>query len=179
PGVTTQAAVEALIHVPASGPAELWVKVEFAPWFAPFHGLSDQDGDGFPEVYGRVRADHAPAAALAAWKADYSTRALDAREVKGWANELSSYWYPSFNTDLVPPGDRWPDEHTEADIKKELGGQSFDAPTFVLRGKPEGKATYEVFLVKGLPGTAAGASSAPALALPKTKPSPNPAPLVT
>ncbi|HEX4337633.1 MAG TPA: hypothetical protein VH062_17085 [Polyangiaceae bacterium] len=178
PGVSTQAASEAFLHRPASGPAEIWVKIEFAPWFTPFKGLADQDGDGFPEVYGKLRADHAPAAAVEAWAGDYATRSLAPAEVKTWANELSSYWYPSFNTDLVVAGAVWPDEHTEADIRQELGGKVFTAPSIVMRGKPEGKATYEVFLVKG--AAAGGASpSAPtaAIALAKTKPTPEPAPL--
>jgi alginate O-acetyltransferase complex protein AlgJ len=178
PGVSTQAPSEAFLHSPPGAPAEIWVKIEFAPWFTPFKGLPDQDGDGFPEVYGRVRADHAPVAAIDAWKGDYSGRALDARELKTWANELSSYWYPSFNTDLIAPGAVWPDEHTEGDIRKELGGRVFTAPAIVLRGKPEGKATYEVFLVKGaLAGATAAAPSSAPLSLPPTRPTPDPAPL--
>lgn len=178
PGVSTQTPAEAFLHALPNAPAEIWVKIEFDPWFTPFKGLADQDGDGFPEVYGRVRADHVPAAAIDAWKGDYSTHALDARELAKWANELSSYWYPSFNTDLVPPGPGWPDEHTEADIKKELAGRVFTAPAIVLRGKPEGKATYEVFLVKGVGESGASATAAKGpLSLPPTKPTPDTAPL--
>jgi alginate O-acetyltransferase complex protein AlgJ len=177
PGVSTQAASEAFVHQPASGPAELWVKIEFEPWFTPFHGLADQDGDGFPEIYGKVRGDHVTAAAVDAWNGDYSHKVLTPPEVKTWANELSSYWYPSFNTDLVTPGAVWPDEHTEADIRTELAGRVFTAPTVVLRGKPEGKATYEAFLVKGGEPTAQAAASSTALVLSKSKPTPDPAPL--
>jgi hypothetical protein len=179
PGVSAQVPAEAFVHAAPGAPAEIWVKIEFAPWFSPFKGLSDQDGDGFPEVYGRVRADHVPAAAIDAWKGDYSVRPLDGRELKTWANELSSYWYPSFNTDLVTPGAVWPDEHTEGDIRQELGGRVFTAPAIVLRGKPEGKATYEVFLVKNASGQAEPAQAPPkgALSLPPTRPTPDPAPL--
>ena len=101
---------------------------------------------------------------------------LSPSEVKGWANQLSSYWYPSFNTDLIPPGPTWPDEQTEADIKAELGGRSFASPTFVLRGKPQGKATYNVFLVRtpGAEAQASAAPSKPALKLAKTRPTPAP-----
>src|SRR6185369_16390709 len=56
---------------------------------------------------------------------------------------------------------------------------SFKSPTVVMRGKPQGKAVYNVFLVedgssgKGQAAEAAPASKAPALALAKTKPSPS------
>lgn len=178
PGVATQAPGEAFVHVAPSGTAEIWVKVEFAPWFTPFHDLPDQDGDGFPEVYGKISAELAPAAVVEAWRGDYSTHALAPAELKIWANELSSYWYPSFNTDLVVPGAVWPDEHTESDIRQELRGRVFTAPSVVMRGKPEGRATYEVFIVKGEGPSKNGSPVTPrALVLPKSKPTPDPAPL--
>ncbi|HVW27591.1 MAG TPA: hypothetical protein VHC69_19635 [Polyangiaceae bacterium] len=178
PGVSAQAPSEAFVHAPASGPAELWVKIEFAPWFTPFRGLADQDGDGYPEVYGKIRADHVAPSAIAAFRGDYTHRALTPQEVKTWANELSSYWYPSFNTDLVAAGAVWPDEHTETDVRKELDGREFAAPTVVMRGKPEGKATYEVLLVKGEAVAAPGAAApSAALALARSKPTPDPGPL--
>ena len=178
PGVSTQAPSEAFVHRPASGPAEVWVKVEFVPWFTPFHELADQDGDGYPEIYGKIRGDHVAAAAVDAWTGDYRGRPLTPPEVKTWANELSSYWYPSFNTDLVAPGTVFPDEHTEADVRGELGGKVFASPTIVLRGKPEGKATYEVFLVEGgTPPSRADSSPSNAVVLATSKPTPDAAPL--
>jgi alginate O-acetyltransferase complex protein AlgJ len=95
-----------------------------------------------------VRADRVKPAVVDAIEKEYIARALDVAEVKAWANQLSSYWYPSYNTDLIAAGAAWPDDHTEADIKRELGGRTFSSPSIVLRGKPQGKATYEVFLVK-------------------------------
>jgi len=44
-----------------------------------------------------------------------SAYALGPTEIKAWSNQLSSYWYPSFNTDLIPAGASWPDDKTEAD----------------------------------------------------------------
>jgi hypothetical protein len=113
---------------------------------------------------------------IAAIQKDYQQPLLSPAEVKGWANQLSSYWYPSFNTDLIPAGPTWPDQQTEANIKQELGGRSFDAPTIVLRGKPQGKPTYNVFLVRGA-GEAPpeAAATKPAHVWKKTRPSPNPA----
>ena len=46
---------EGYLHDPGAGkPVELWIKIELAPWFRAFSDLPDEDGDGFPEVYGQV-----------------------------------------------------------------------------------------------------------------------------
>ena len=148
PESATQSLSEVFLHAGSGGaPAEIWAKIEFVPWFKALGDLPDQDGDGYPELYGRVKADLVNPAVTLAVQKEYGERLLTPAEVKGWANQLASYWYPSFNTDLQPPGAAWPDDHTEADIKHELGERVFSAPTIVLRGKPAGKATYEIFLV--------------------------------
>jgi len=174
-GTSGQLLSEVYVHQ-AGGTAELWAKVEFQPWFPQFKTASDQDGDGFPELYGRVVPSAVTTNLVSAIQKDYVEPLLSTAEVKGWANQLSSYWYPSFNTDLVPPGSTWPDEHTESDIQAELGGRSFASPSFVLRGKPQGKPTYNVFLVRaaGAEPAAAAAPSKPALQLAKTRPTPAP-----
>jgi alginate O-acetyltransferase complex protein AlgJ len=176
PGSAGQALSELYLHTPASGTPELWAKIEFQPWFKSFSGSADQDGDGFPEVYGRVQGALVTPAVVAAIRNDYQTPVLSAKEVKAWANQLSSYWYPSFNTDLIPVGASWPDDQTEANIKQELGGRSFEKPTLVLRGKPQGKPTYNVFLI-GSETEAASVASAPTLKLGKSHPTPKPEPL--
>jgi alginate O-acetyltransferase complex protein AlgJ len=181
PGVPAQTPTDLYIHEAGGGP-ELWVKIELAPWFATatFRGAPDQDGDGVPEVYGRIKAGLVAPDAAAALRGEYSTHVLTAAEAKAWANQLSSYWYPSYNTDLVPPGAAWPDAHTEADIKQELAGRVFQSPTFVLRGKPAGKPVYEVFLVGGGAAPAAVVAGAPSLLkLAPSKPSPDPRPVAT
>lgn len=177
-GISGQSLAELYVHE-ASGAVELWAKVEFQPWFSHFKGSSDQDGDGFPELYGRVAASVVTPNLVSAIEKDYAEPVLSPSEVKAWANQLSSYWYPSFNTDLIPPGPTWPDEQTEADIKHELGGRSFASPSIVLRGKPQGKATYNVFLVHAAGGDSPGAAapSKPALRLAKTRPTPMPKPV--
>jgi alginate O-acetyltransferase complex protein AlgJ len=174
-----QLPAEMYLHEAGGGAPELWLKIEFQPWFAAatFHDAPDQDGDGVAEIYGRVRADAVPAPALAALAGDYSTRVLSPAEIKLWANQLSSYWYPSYNTDLVPPGAAWPDEHTEPDIKAQLGARSYAKPTFVLRGKPMGKAVYNVFLVEVGEGAAAATAPSAAIKLAPSQPSPHTKPV--
>src|SRR6187549_1401638 len=175
PGTSGQSLSELFVHQ-AGTTIELWAKVEFQPWFTQFAGAPDQDGDGFPELYGRIPTSAVTAKLVSAIQKDYVDPLLSPSEVKAWANQLSSYWYPSFNTDLIPPGPSWPDEQTESEIKAELGGRSFASPTLVLRGKPQGKATYNVFLVHmpGAEGQAAATPSKPALRLAKTRPTPAP-----
>jgi hypothetical protein len=174
PGTTGQQLSELYLHEAGAGAVEVWAKVEFQPWFKPFAGSADQDGDGFPELYGRVAPSVVTPVLVAAIRKDYVEPVLSPSEVKAWANQLSSYWYPSFNTDLMPVGASWPDAQTEADIKQELGGRTFAAPAIVLRGKPQGKATYNVFLLQGQGETSAKATDAkPALRLSKTRPSPS------
>jgi hypothetical protein len=174
PGTSGQQLSEIYLHQPDSGAPEVWAKIEFQPWFKPLASSADQDGDGFPELYGRVAVSALTPALTTAIQKDYIEPVLSASEVKAWANQLSSYWYPSYNTDLLPAGASWPDEQTEPSIKQELSGRSFAAPTIVLRGKPQGKATYNVFLVRTEGATPdAPAPAKPALRLAKTRPSPN------
>jgi hypothetical protein len=161
PPLPRQQASEVYLHDPGSGqPHELWVKVEFQPWWKGVSGLPDEDGDGFAEIYARARADLFPPAAAALVTADYAARPLTPPEVHAWAHKLASYWYPSYNTDLAGSGPRWPDAETEAEVVSALGGFHVESPTVVVRGKPEGKAVYNVFLVKGVGPKEASAASA-------------------
>jgi hypothetical protein len=172
PGTSGQQLSELFVHKPASGPTQLWAKIEFQPWFPAFQGSADQDGDGFPEIYGRLSAELAAPAIVTEIEQDYAGKVLSPSEVKAWANQLSSYWYPSFNTDLMPTGDSWPDAQTEPEIKQELGARSFASPTIVLRGKPQGKPTYNVFLIGGSSAEKPAAASQ-ALKLAKSRPTPD------
>ncbi len=111
-----QTAALGYLHDPGAGkPVELWVKVEFQPWWKGFSDLPDEDGDGYPEIYGRAKDGTLGPEALALIAQDYAGKVLDAAEVASWAHKLASYWYPSYNTDLAPVGPRWPDAETEAD----------------------------------------------------------------
>lgn len=178
PGSPSQTPSEVFLHHRAGGATELWIKLEFAPWFHALGKLPDQDHDGVAELYARARKPLPGPELIAAIEHDYAGRELTAAEIKLWANQLSSYWYPSFNTDLVPAPKRWPDAQTEAAIQSELGGHGFDAPTIVLRGKPQGRPTYDVLLIRGGSSPAATASAhppaaGPSFSLPTTKPTPD------
>jgi alginate O-acetyltransferase complex protein AlgJ len=178
PGTATQAISELFLHRLASGAPELWLKIELAPWFKALGQLPDQDHDGVPEVYARMRAGRISAQLATFIDTEYRGRLLDADELKAWANQLASYWYPSFNTDLVPAAASWPDGETEPEIRAELNGKTFAAPSIVMRGKPQGRPTYEIFVVKAQAGAAApseaSATGVAALHLPRTQPTPHP-----
>lgn len=186
PQFVRQTAVEGYLHDRgADKPAELWVKIEFAPWFKPFASMPDEDGDEVPEIYGQVAPDALgdPAALVAFIRDVYEGEVLSAAEVKSWAHKLASYWYPSYNTDLVAAEEEWPSADTEAPIKAEVGSERFPSPTVVMRGKPTGKAAYNVFLVPAAsaggetPKKSEAAGAGTRLQLPRTKPSPDTAPV--
>ena len=86
------------------------MKIELAPWFRGFADLPDEDGDGVPEIYGRIAPDAlGDATAIARFiREEYEGRVLTPAEVAGWAHQLASYWYPSYNTDLVDARGGWP-----------------------------------------------------------------------
>jgi hypothetical protein len=166
PPLPRQQASEVYLHDPGGGqPRQLWVKIEFAPWWKGFEDLPDEDGDGVAEVYGRARADLLDPRAAALITDEYVGKTLSPPEVHAWAHKLASYWYPSYNTDLAGSGPRWPDDQTEAEVKGVLNGFAVDAPTVVMRGKPEGKAVYNVFLVKGIGPKSGGGTGGAALKL--------------
>ena len=118
PGVYTQQATLAYLHSPKNGSAELWVQIEFSPSAKLFADMPDVDGDGFYEIYARVAIKALPSELVQRIQQDYAGRKLDAAEVHRWANELASYWYPSYNTDVVDIGSHrmWPVADTEESI---------------------------------------------------------------
>ena len=150
PGTYFQQISTAYLHRAAGG-AQLWVKVEFEPWARLFEAMEDEDGGGHPEVYARIKAA-LPEGVIKRLEKDYLGRRLSTRQVHAWANELASYWYPSFNTDVVKlAGARsWPMASTEPAVVAALRGVKIAEPTVVIRGKPRGRPIYNVFVVPGV-----------------------------
>jgi hypothetical protein len=146
--VTFQEIAEVYLHEGR----ELWVRIEFQKWPRLFENMPDEDGDGFCEIYGRLKPDLVAEEVLGYIKGEYQGRLIDRRGVRAWANELASYWYPSYNTDVFDLGKNtsWPVPDTEPEVVSELAGFSVDDPTVIIRGKPHGKYIYNVFIVEGL-----------------------------
>jgi alginate O-acetyltransferase complex protein AlgJ len=146
--VTFQEITELYLHEDR----ELWVRIEFQEWARLFENMPDEDGDGFSEIYAQLKPELVAPEVLDYIRDAYAKKLLDRQGVKAWANELASYWYPSYNTDIFDMGKNtsWPVKDTEPEVVKELGGFSVDNPAVVIRGKPHGKAIYNLFIVEGL-----------------------------
>ena len=106
----------------ASAKVEWWVEVMPAVWTnrAPFYG----------------KLKFASSGETAEILNFYLTGELNAEDAMNWARTLSSYWYPTLNTDLEPhtPGDVWP-----------AGTRT--KPFAVMRGNPMGTPMWVAFEV--------------------------------
>ena len=133
---------------------ELWVKVEFRPeltWLP----VSDEDGDGYRELYGRLNPTLYSQAVPDHLSGDYLSRALDLAEMQDYFFELTSEWYQAYRTVTLEPEETevWPNAETEAEIREMMGGRTFTRPFVVIRGEPFERVIYNVFL---LPESAEG-----------------------
>ncbi len=151
-----QEVVSGFIHQTESGP-EIWVKIEFSPWVKFIKAVSDEDEDGFKEIYGKLNLEKVKKEVLEKtlrWiRKEYMQKLLNYEQIIEYMNVLASYWYPSLNTDLVDMTDqtKWPNSNTEKKIRKKLKKFSVENPVTVIRGDPHGKLPiYNVFLVKGM-----------------------------
>ncbi|MBR4785816.1 MAG: hypothetical protein IK012_11295 [Fibrobacter sp.] len=115
--------VSRLWGVPMSdGSVEWWAEVTPAPW------------TGRSAFYGKLKfVSHGETAEVLNY---YLTAEMNADDAMNWARTLSSYWYPTLNTDLEQhtPGDFWP-------------AGSMNQPFAVMRGNPMGKAMWVAFEV--------------------------------
>jgi alginate O-acetyltransferase complex protein AlgJ len=132
---------------------QIWVRIEFKPWVGFVDGMSDEYNDGFKAVYGRLAIDNIDKnimdSAVSWIRTDYCGKVLTKAETIDWANNLASYWYPKFNTDIVDMTGltQWPDDQTEDEIVKELKGFIVKNPAVVIRGNPFESVLYNVFVV--------------------------------
>lgn len=126
---------------------EVWVHLEFQPWMnGHLKGISDQDGDGFPDAWAKLAAGELKPEMVTLLRGEYTTKVLDRAEAVQWANELAAAWYPVYNTDMLDLSQEpsFPQKATEPEVVEELGGLKVDAPFAVIRGRPFGPALYLV-----------------------------------
>ena len=113
--------VSRLWGVPMSdGSVEWWAEVMPAPW------------TGRGAFYGKLKlASHGETAEILNY---YLTAEMNSEDAMNWARTLSSYWYPTLNTDLEQhtPGSFWPEG-------------SKTQPFAVMRGNPMGKPMWVAF----------------------------------
>lgn len=113
--------VTRLWGVPMSdGSVEWWAEVMPAQW------------TGRTAFYGKLK--HASRGETAEVLNFYLTAEMNAEDAQNWARTLSSYWYPTLNTDLEPHSAGAPWE-VKADCR----------PFAVMRGNPMGKPMWIAF----------------------------------
>ncbi|OGQ90846.1 MAG: hypothetical protein A2289_06550 [Deltaproteobacteria bacterium RIFOXYA12_FULL_58_15] len=152
PHIVRQQGALAYVHWAEDETVELWVEIEMQPWMRDFSDMPDADQDGFPEIYGRAGAGLISPEVFAYIRDEYSKKRLAGEELQVWANELTSYWYPSYNTDLVPVTSAWPDGSTDPGVVALLHGRTWQQPSVVIVGKPLGEPIYTVLLIDGADG---------------------------
>jgi len=146
----------AYVHLAEDGSRKLWVKVEFAPWVGFLEGITDEDDDGFKEIYGLLSLDKVEEDARTAafdWILnEYTVKELSYEEIRDWITVLASYWYPTYNTDVIDMGEAttWPTKEVSWWVRRKLKGVRVENPIAVVRGNPLGKKIYNVYVVEGL-----------------------------
>ncbi len=146
---------------PEKKKTEIWVRVDIKPWAASlFPFISDENGDGFPEFYGKVNPKLYNEKIIEAITVKYAQDTLSREAILTWANELASFWYPSFNTDIYRIATPvWPDDFTSDHIKKEMAGLTVLKPMVFIKGKPFGEELFNIIVVDNMEGDIDIASS--------------------
>jgi len=156
------------------GRPHLWVKVEFQPFVKFLRDVTDEDKDGFPEIYAELSLagiDEGVVQKAFEWmKNDYLAREQSRDEAIDWITILASYWYPTYNTDVMDlAGDTvWPNAGADKGAIKCLKRLTFNNPLAVIKGNPYGKIIYNVYLVDGLQQAPVEQPAENATAAPKT-----------
>lgn len=135
------------LHREKDGQYTLWARIEFKHWVKFLKGVDDEDKDGFAEIYGQIDPQYFNEKLAHQILQGYLNEVLSPAKIKDWAFALGMFWYPAYNTETLKNVKSWPDEKTEAQVKKSLNGKVFHHPDIVIRGKPLGKFIYNVFLI--------------------------------
>jgi alginate O-acetyltransferase complex protein AlgJ len=133
---------------------EAWVRVDVKHWASkvlPF--LKDENGDGFAEFYGQINPELLSSEIFDIVTNSYAKDTLSREEVLTWANELASFWYPTFNTDIYRlSSPLWPDDGVDKEVKNSLNGLTVEKPIVAIKGKPFGVELFNVLVVDGMVG---------------------------
>ena len=135
----------------AEGTVELWARVEFTPWVKFLADVDDEDGDGFPELYGKFPQGLVTEDILAEIEA-YRGEVFSGEDIKFLATEIGTQLYPKYNTETLDPDELavWPDNKVMAEFGDELRALGNERPTIVIEGRPFKKTLYNVFIIEGL-----------------------------
>jgi len=95
------AEIARLYFKPVKKGFEGWVRIDLKPWAAPVMPfVTDENGDGLPEYYAQINPELITPEIVGVVTGKYAKDLLTRDEVLTWANELASFWYPTFNTDI-------------------------------------------------------------------------------
>jgi alginate O-acetyltransferase complex protein AlgJ len=130
-----------------------WIQVDLAPG-TQGAGVRDDDQDGYPEYFGQVNSELLGSgfAGFENWVNQvYAAQELNDTQILDWAQQLASYWYPSYNTDLVwdLPETGFPSAKGDSLFLKMLGGQIIEDASLVIRGNPLGIPHFTVIAIPG------------------------------
>ncbi|MAF08900.1 hypothetical protein CMK11_00475 [Candidatus Poribacteria bacterium] len=148
--VTCQEITRLFLRSGSDGGVEAWVEVEFKPWAPLLDGVTDGDGDGFPELFGRLDARSMREPAARRLRDDYAGRALSAHDIRSWERDLVEEWYGPYYASAMDASAREvvPNVDSDPDVRAELGHVVLSSPAVAIRAEPRGKAMY-TFLVIG------------------------------
>ncbi|MBL8025832.1 MAG: hypothetical protein JNL74_05445 [Fibrobacteres bacterium] len=148
------AEIARLYFKPVKKGFEGWVRIDLKPWAAgvmPF--VTDENGDGFPEYYAQINPELLTPEILSVVTGKYAKDLLTRDEIITWANELASFWYPTFNTDIYRLSNPvWPDAGVDEGVKNTLGGYTVEKPIVAIKGKPFGVELFNILIVDGMTG---------------------------
>ena len=156
------------LHREDDGQDTFWVRIEFRPWVTFLDGIDDEDGDGFPEIYGQINPNLTDPKIAARLRDDYTKRVFSAEEIRTWSYELGSFWYPTYNTVAAKWDEKrsvfqfeddqadednkeqiteFPSQRTEAEVMNALKGVDLKPTDVIVRGRPHGKNIYNLLLI--------------------------------
>jgi hypothetical protein len=129
---------------------EAWVEIEFRRGVNVVTGVTDDDGDGFAELYGKLRPQFLTTDVADRLTRDYVGRALGAHDIRAWERELVAAWYGPYYATAVEASAREviPNVDSDPSLRTALRGVTLSNPAVAIRAEPHGTALY-TFLVVG------------------------------
>ncbi|MDA1192080.1 MAG: hypothetical protein O3A46_10400, partial [Candidatus Poribacteria bacterium] len=123
---------------------EMWVKVEFQPWVTFLNGVSDEDEDGFPELYGRVPSSIVSEELAHVLHHEYMAP-VERDDLDSWEESLAERWYARFLTKALRKTDttRWFNALPQE--TRDLLGREPDA---LISAKPHERLIHLAILVE-------------------------------
>lgn len=141
--------------------SEAWALLEFKPWMKSFLPADTHfDAAGFGQIWVKLDPASMTADMIGELRGPYSSQILSEAQVQDWARQLTSRWYPSYNTDIteIQAGQTWPYANSNAKAIADIKGFTVANPLVIFRGRPLEDTLYNVFVVEGMGMAGLGAA---------------------